>query len=298
MMKRFLIGQFRIFNDEKHKRDFRDNFYGVEACMMDNEEDIDKLFDMSNEQDFKICVHFPLRSKRWRLRDPQFMSMNGSHKKSSYDYMEEELEYINSKLEPGYILFHYPKPVILDTRVDWTHWRFADETEYDYDDNYTYDEFMKQTEELLEYLSKKSNELGFVPVLEFDALNKYVYDNDTFIQLLDKYPKVRICLDIARLHLQDSIDHYFDAYDITKKYAKYTEVVHLSNGRLIDNKDNNHYPALPELNLNDGWADVEKYLDLINNENSSYKILFEHRSDKISDTQLESCYRWIDQLTK
>ncbi|OGO77969.1 MAG: hypothetical protein A2Y23_04470 [Clostridiales bacterium GWB2_37_7] len=41
-MKRFMIGQYGSFDDDKYKRDFRTNFYGIEACMFENESDIDK----------------------------------------------------------------------------------------------------------------------------------------------------------------------------------------------------------------------------------------------------------------
>ncbi|WP_273326463.1 sugar phosphate isomerase/epimerase [Vallitalea guaymasensis] len=296
-MERFLIGHFGIFDENKQERDFREGFYGVEACTIDKEEDIDRLIKASHEDNFNVCVHFPLRSGKWKFRDPQFMSDDMNNKKDSYEYMEEEITYICEKFDPHYILFHYPKPVILDPHVDWSNWRFADESEYVYDSEYTYDEFVCQTQELFKYLSTKAKELDFIPVLEFDALNKYVVENNILTELLDRYPSIRLCLDIARLHLQDIMDNNFDPYPIIEKYAKYAEVIHLSNGRLCDNRNNNHYPALPELKTSDGWADISKYFRLINEYNKDYKVLFEHRSDKISDEQLESCYRWVEQLT-
>jgi len=35
---------------------------------------------------------------------------------------------------------------------------------------------------------------------------------------------------------------------------------------------------------------------LIANENKNVKILFEHRSDLISEEQLDRCYTWVDSL--
>ncbi|GKX30104.1 hypothetical protein SH1V18_25840 [Vallitalea longa] len=297
-MKRFLIGHFGVYDVNKQQRDFREDFYGVEACMLNDNKEIDRLIEASRSDDFNICVHFPLRSNKWRLRDPQYMSNDIANKNSSYDYIDNELTFMFGKFKPHYVLFHYPKPVILDSQINWSNWRFADETEYAYDDKYTYDDFAKHSEQFFQYISKKAAEFDFIPVLEFDALNKYVCDNDALISLLKKYPNVKVCLDIARLHLQHSIDSNFNPYEILDKYAEFTEVVHVSNGRLSDNFSNNHYPALPELKSVDGWADVEKYFRIINSHNNSYKVLFEHRSEKITDEQLENCYEWINELIK
>ncbi|KYH30425.1 hypothetical protein CLTEP_26770 [Clostridium tepidiprofundi DSM 19306] len=73
-MKQFLIGQFGEFDEIKQHRDFRKEFYGVKACFMKNETELDKLITCSKKDNFKICVHFPLRSGKWRLRDPQYLS--------------------------------------------------------------------------------------------------------------------------------------------------------------------------------------------------------------------------------
>jgi hypothetical protein len=184
----------------------------------------------------------------------------------------------------------------LDRSIDWSNWRFADETEYYYDDTYSYKEFLEQSEEFFKFLSDESEKLKFTPVLEFDALNKYIYENNGLKDLLNKYQKIKVCLDIARLHLQDKIDEKFNGWDLARQYARYAEVIHLSNGRIKDNLESNHYPALRTLKPEEGWADVVAYLKIINEENDRCKIFFEHRSDLISDDQLEDCYSWIREL--
>lgn len=294
-MNRFMIGHFGKFDKDKQIRDFKDGFFGVEACSLESEKDIDSLISEARENNFNIAVHFPLRSSGLKLRDAQFMSKDLDFKKYTYEHMESELTYL-SKIKPEYILFHYPKPVLLDCKVDWTNWRFADETEYYYDNEYTYEEFLSQSEELFKWLTEKSNIYNFTPVLEFDALNRYIYENNGLFGLLERYSKIRVCLDIARLHLQDKIDENFNAYEVTRRYAKYAEVIHLSNVRVKDNLQNNHYPALRGLKSDDGWADIKKYLSIITEENNEFKILFEHRSDLISDEELNDCYQWVSEL--
>ena len=92
-------------------------------------------------------------------------------------------------------------------------WRFVDnseytyESEYSYDESaYSYDEFKKNSEYLFKWLSEKSGEYNFIPVLEFDGLNKYVYEGNYVEGLLEKYKSIKICLDTGRLHLQHKID--------------------------------------------------------------------------------------------
>lgn len=61
-------------------------------------------------------------------------------------------------------------------------------------------------------------------------------------ELLKKYKRVRLCLDIGRLHLQDKIDLNFDSMQIINKYVKYAEVMHLSNVKINEELEKYHYP--------------------------------------------------------
>ncbi|MDP4088662.1 MAG: sugar phosphate isomerase/epimerase [Bacillota bacterium] len=294
-MERFMIGQFGKYNRLKQQRDFRSTFYGVEATSIESEVDILSLAEDLKSGNYKLCVHFPLRAGKWRLRDPQYLSKDPEARRQSYQYMNEEFEYIKD-IGVHYVLIHYPKPVLLDPGLDRSNWRFSDETEYCDVNAYSDGEFLEQSEEFFKFFTDMSERYNFTPVIEFDALNRYIYENHGLINLLEKYPRLRVCLDIARLHLQDKTDPGFDGYKIARQYARFAEVIHLSNVKVDENLEKNHYPALRNLAPEDGWADVEAYLGIINNENSSFKVLFEHRSDLISDEQLEDCYRWINEI--
>lgn len=293
-MNRFMIGQYGCYDQKKHLRDFRDGFYGVEACLL-GDEDIKKLLHTAKSEKFCLGIHFPLRAQRWKYRDPQFLSKDKHIKRSSYKNMSEEINFLKG-VRPKYILFHYPKPVLLDKSVDWTNWRFADNTEFCFDEDYSYQELINNSEELFLWLTEISIQNHFTPVLEFDALNKYIYGSDFLEVLLNEYSEIRICLDIGRLHLQDKIDKSFDSFAFTKRFAKYAEVIHLWNVKVTSNLEKSHFPVLPNLSPKEGWADVEKYLEIINQENKSCKILFEHRSDLISDAELDTCYNWIKMI--
>lgn len=296
-MERFVIGQLKHYNQDKQTRDFKDNFLGVEASLFEDNADIQELIAAANKGKFDIGVHFPLRAGGWRLRDPQFLSKDDEIRKSSFKYTTDELEFLKD-VKPKYILFHYPKPVILDNSVDWTNWRFADETEYYFESDYSFEDFKEKSVKFFEWLNEMADKNKFTPVLELDALNRYIYDTDILEMLLERYPRIRLCLDIGRLHIQDKIDSNFNSYKFTKRFAKYAEVIHLWNVKVTSNLENSHFPVLPSLKPEEGWADIESYLNIIREENSTCKINFEHRSDLITDEELENCYNWVNNLLR
>lgn len=294
-MNRFLIGQYAGFDEKKYKRDFRDGFYGIEACLFSAPEDIAKLVGESKSRGFRIGVHFPFRSGFSPLRDALFLSSDDEIRANAYAYIENELAYLSASVQPEYVLFHYPKPVILDDRVDWEKWRFYDSAEYMYESACSFEETAAKSEELFQWLTEKSVQYGFVPVLEFDALNRYVYEADFLESLLVRYPAIKLCLDTGRLFFQEKLDPHFRAKEVIKKYAKYAATIHLWTLRVNEEGDlqHYHYPVLPDQNPADGWAPIEEYLNIIAAENDSVRIMFEHRSDLIADEQLESCYAWV-----
>ena len=296
-MKKFMIGMHGKYDAIKFNRDFRENFYGIEACLFGDERDIEELINNIQRKGIKFGIHFPLRFGISKLRDSQFLSLDEDIRRNAYKYIEEELEYIKNKgLRPEYILFHYPKPAILRSDFNMTNWRFADKSEYIYEEDYPMDEFKKYSENLFSWLSEKSFEYNFIPVLEFDALNKYICEDNFLEALLEKYKAVKICLDTGRLHLQSKIDSDFNENEIIKRFAKYTEVVHLWNVKVSGNLENSHFPVLSDLKIEDGWAPIENYLKIIIKENKNVKIMFEHRSELISSKELDNCYSWISSV--
>ena len=294
-MNRFIIGHFNKFDYTKQNKDFNDEFWGVEVCNFESLEEIDKLKNESKSKNFNIGVHFPLKSGDWRLRDPQFLCKNHENRKSSYEYMEKQFQLIKD-IGGKYVLFHYPKPVILDERVDWTNWRFEDNTEFCFEKDYTFEYLKEESEKLFEYLNNVSLTYGLKIILELDAINRYIYDSNFLEELLEKYTNIKLCLDTGRLHIQEVLDSNFDSFKAAEKFAKYTELVHLWNVKVTEKVECSHYPALPNLKIEEGWAHIEKYLSIINKENKDFKILFEHDSSLISENELNRCYEWIMEI--
>lgn len=132
--------------------------------------------------------------------------------------------------------------------------------------------------------------------MELDAISKYIYNSNILEELLDRFEKIKLCLDIGRLHTQDMTEALFDPFNIIRRFSKYSEEIHLSNTKITDYVEYHHYPALPGLKPNEGWADIESYLKIIRQNNPNIKVMFEHRSDLISEEELEICYSWVIEL--
>lgn len=297
-MHRFLIGQHGRFDYSKFQRDFRPGFYGIEACLLESGEDIQALIDEAEKHAFRVGIHFPLRAGGPSLRDALFLAQDDEVRKEAFAYAERELE-AAVRVKPEYILFHYPKPVILDDRVDWRHWRFSDPSEYVYESAYDLETFLDRSERLFSWLTEKGKAYGFRPVLEFDALNRYVYDTGEVVKLLQRYPDIKLCLDTGRLFQQEKLDPYLDVSRVLRTYAPYAASIHLWTLQVLNDGSgvrHSHFPALPALDPADGWAPIEAYLQIIAEINPDVNILFEHRSDWISDEELEACYQWIHRL--
>lgn len=216
----------------KFQRDFKPEFYGIEACLFEQEADFVKLMREAETHSFQIGIHFPLRAGRAVIRDALFLSRDDTVREAAFELIKQELEYL-AAAKPSYVLFHYPKPVLLDHRVDWSSWRFADRAEYEVDTDYSYEEFAERSRQLFQWLSENSREFDFVPVLEFDALHEYVYRTGLLEELLAQYPRVKLCLDTGRLFLQEQIDPLFNACHVIRKFAKYAEVIHLWNLQFV-----------------------------------------------------------------
>ncbi|MGV8984098.1 sugar phosphate isomerase/epimerase [Clostridium sp.] len=291
-MKRFMIGQFEKFDIKKQNRDFRENFFGVEVTQMESLDELQILKDNINNRNLKIGIHFPLLKNQWRARDPQYLSKDNKTYEESIKYMDSEFARAE-EFNPDYILLHYPKPVILDDNVDWSSWRFYDDTEHYYESEISYKFFEERSRNFFKILSEQGKKYNFTPVLELDGLNRYVYETNLLENLLDEYSNIKLCLDFGRIHIQDCIDGNFIGQEIIKKFGRYTHLVHLWNAKV---DSNGHYPALKSLKVKDGWGDMELYFKVLNEENDTYKVLFEHKSHLISDVELEECYQWIDGL--
>jgi adenylate kinase family enzyme len=294
-LKQFMIGQYGGFDHKKYTRDFRADFYGIEACLFATTQDAIHLIHEARQTGWAIGIHYPFYASPSSSRDALFMSPDQAVREHAFYSIQQQLEIVKT-MQPDYVLFHYPKPVILDDRVNWSTWRFADRSEYILESECSFDEFVDRSEGLFQWLTEKSDQYDFTPVLEFDALTTYIYDNNFLENLLARYPKIKLCLDTGRLFLQELIDPNFDARKVIRTFAKYAYIVHLWTFQMKDTIQHLRHPVLPELRQTDGWAPIKEYLKIIREENQHVKIMFEHNSQLVNDEQLDRCYAWVKEI--
>ncbi len=294
-MKNFLVGFYGGFDYEKFNRDFREDFFGIEACQFLNQKEVDILAEESRKNNFNIGIHFSLFQTSYKLRDPLLLSLNDDEREEAYNAFEKEVRYA-SEINAKYILVHFPKPVLLDENLNWENWRFGSREEFMYQCDYDFEVFKQNCEDMFFRLSKLSHIYNVQIVLEHDAVNKYIYETTLLEDLFEKYPNLKMCLDTARLHINEKVNPNFDSIQFIRRMAKYTYLIHVSNVKVTNTVSNSHFPALPTLDPNEGWADIERYLKEIAYINKDVKILFEHRSDLVSDDELEECYSWVNDI--
>lgn len=289
-MKNFMIGMFDKVDYGKYSRDFREEFYGIQAATFEDEAELRKLRELIDEK--KIGIHFPIVPEPLKCRDPLFLSPDAGDREASYRAFENELA-IAARYDADYLLAHFPKPALLDRNADWSNWRFANAHEWMWEEEYPFETFARSCEEMFGRLSELQEKHRVKIILEHDAINKYLYEGTLLVDLLEKYNNIKLCLDTGRLHLQDKIDPSFDSFKFVEQYARYTYLVHLWDVKVSNSLEGGHHPVLPGHKVEEGWADTARYMDIISAANKDVKIMFEHRSDLISDDQLQSCYEWI-----
>lgn len=92
-MDNFMIGQYGKYDFDKFHRDYRKDFYGIEAFMLNSEEDIDHLIAESKRYNFNIGIHFPLRSGVHELRDQLFLASDENIRVDAFRCIEDELNF-------------------------------------------------------------------------------------------------------------------------------------------------------------------------------------------------------------
>lgn len=294
-MDNFLIGMHGRYDEQKYSRDFRPGFFGVEACMFPSDKEVYELVCKAKEEGFSFGVHYPLIKKATTYRDPFLIALDAEDRQMAWESFENETAYVSGK-GATYILTHFPKPALVNRSLDLQCWRFAGDKEWMYADTYPLDLLKANLSMMFKRLSDISSKYDIQVVLENDSIPTELTKTNLLVDLLKKYNKVKICLDIGRLNLQEKLDPSFNAMEFTKMMMPFTYLIHLWNTNPTQNLSGGHYPVLPWQKPSDGWADINSYFEIIKRFNSNVKILFEHRSDLVSDDELNECYSWIKQL--
>lgn len=291
-MHHFLIGFYGKCDEEKYDRDFVKGFYGVEASMFPDIEEVHKLAKKSQMNRFDWGAHYPLIQKNRVTRDPLLISLDQEERKKAYSDFEKEAELV-SQYGGKYILTHYPKPVLVSGTFDLTFWRFANDQEWLYEKDYPTTELDNNLHDMFIQLEKISKRHNIQVILENDAISSYLFHSSVLKNLFEEFSGIKACLDIGRLHLQQMVDSKFEGMEFAKKLAPYTSLIHLWNTSPALNLKGGHLPVSPGQKREDGFADVKAYLEAIFASAKDVKILFEHNSNLTTKDDLYNLYKWV-----
>jgi sugar phosphate isomerase/epimerase len=296
-MQNFLIGMYGKCDEEKFKRDFVHGFYGVEASMFPEVSEIKKLSEKAERCRFQWGAHYPLLRKNRPTRDPLFLSLDTAERARAFRDFNEETALV-SQHGGAYLLTHIPKPVLVSDTFNFSFWRFANDKEWMYERDYPREALEENLYGMFFKLDAVASRYGIQLILENDAMSPLLSQSTLLECLFDEFRRIKACLDIARLHLQQAADKAFNGMAFAAKIAPYTALLHLWNGTPTHNASGGHIPVSPEQKQEDGYADIRAYLELVLAKGRHMNILFEHRSDLVTNEELMACYEWVDEIQK
>jgi len=176
-----------------------------------------------------------LYKKDTPYRDPLLIALSADEREKAWENFENEVLFASNK-GAAYILTHLPKPVLVNRSMDLSFWRFAGDKEWMFADEYPLEELTENLNIMFRKLSDMSNRYSIQIFLENDAMSDVLIESKLLIDLLRKNSKVKMCLDIGRLHLQEKIDPLFNAIEFVEKITPFTGHINLWNTSLIGNR--------------------------------------------------------------
>lgn len=287
MTPQYYIGMHGDFDSKKYQRDYRHDFWGIEFCSFESEAAIEGL----KTRSYAMGIHFPLNKSHYKYRDPLILSLDPHEVDLAFEAIQRELAQAQT-LDASYLLMHFPKPFVIDKDLDWQRCAFKDH-EWVGQDAYPYPIFKDKCYKAFDDLSKLSKAYGIDIILEVEMLNPYLYKGDLLKSLLEAHPDIGLCLDTSRLHVLSQVDKAFHWQTFVREMAPYTRHLHISNIKVQDTISLGHHPAILDLNTEEGWFDIPRFLDIFTRENRSVSVLFEHQSSRIDDKALQACYAGV-----
>lgn len=295
MQPRFMTGVYGRFQPELVLKETRPGFAGLEISSLGSLNEVIEVAAFAREHHLVLGAHFPLvRSTHPGCAlHPLVTSRDAAMREQAFSALASELQVLE-RLAVKYLVVHFPKPSLLCSSLDWSDWRFPQEGESLLAEETGTAEQRQLALMAFSELDQLAAQTSVRIVLEHDILHSVFYQS-LFGELLAEFPRVGFCLDTGRLHLQQHTDPGFSAISFIEQMKPYITNLHLWTVRLGENRQGGHHPILPSLSKEEGWGDNESYLRALSTLTEGY-VMFEHRSDLVSETELDLCYSWTEEL--
>lgn len=285
------IGMWGSFDDEKWQRDLTSEIHGVELSMIPELELIETLQRLDGRP---FGIHHPLKWQEKRF--PEFLI---------HEERDEAVECAvraiaeAATLGAEYILFHFPRPLFVPENFRLEYWGGCQENPVVDHDLMDLEEIEDDLWMVADRLDQAVQEHGMRVYLEHELLHPVFY-NRLFPELFQRYPSLGLCLDTARLRLQEFCDANFDLDQFLKTMSPYLTHLHIADliPGLVGGK--RHLPILygrsqilkdKEFSL--VGIDLPRYMKHLQGE---YGILFEHDSSNLRVDQLREIYQYTRKL--
>ena len=119
--------------------------------------------------------------------------------------------------------------------------------------------------------------LRFDMPLHLEAFGPSPFLNARFlVSVLQDYPMLRYCFDVAHLHLAAKRDG-FDYYELAQALGPFLGSIHLWNARhMEDYRAYRHIPVHPSQSPEEGWVDIPRILKVLLGANPQVPIILEY----------------------
>lgn len=287
----YQIGIFHRLDRDRFQREWRPWFHGVEVSNLVDQTEADQVLAFLREGKLPFGIHFPLlQPAAGSALHPLVCSLDPEQRAAAVQQVAAAMQSA-SRQGAEYLLIHFPKPAILDSRLDWSDWRFAQSDEAIIDSLIDREEAAAAAADACRQLAGLPTALGLPLVLELDILHAWHY-RELLVELFQRYPQLGLCLDTGRLHLLRATDRELEPIQLIRSLRSQITNLHLWTVRTGENRRGGHHPVLPSQSGADGWGEIGLMLaELSAAERAT--VLFEHRSDLVSSVELEECYQWV-----
>lgn len=295
MLAKYLTGIYGGFDREKHRREFRPHFAGSEITCLPDQATAQAVAVEHRERGLLFGVHYPLvrASNATTPLHPLITSREQATRADAILAVEQEAERVKT-LGAEYLLLHYPKPSLLLLERDWSDWRMPQSGEAIPATAQALADERELAVAAFAELSRISRQSGLKLVIEHDILHPLHYQ-ELLPELFAAHPHLGFCLDTGRIHMLETTLPDFSAVKFIRLMQPYISNVHLWTVQTGQNKGGGHHPLLPRLTKEAGWGDIPAWLLALSGVKEAF-VMFEHRAELVSASELEQCYAFTEQL--
>ena len=243
---------------------------GLEAGFLSSWEDAERLRQFADERGLAYGIHIPL------LRDEQHFvkwlpPLDEAELRPALDRLRRNMELAQTQ-KAGYAIIHIPSRMMEPSR--WTHVNAR--------------RHRRWVMEVCDRLEAWSSDCRIPIHVEVDGPNPYLDGADAFVELVQAYPGLHLCLDILKIFFLNCWFEQRSWRDFVAKLAPYTASLHLQNIQHSRATSGLRLPPHPSQEPENGWLDVAWIIRTVREANPRCHLTLEHTHTEREDSYLNS----------